>query len=75
MKASAVWEGEDMTVQFSATICREDIGAEQTCLVDTVEDIEIEDVAVWGVPLPLNTIPAKLREMLMREAQHLEFDA
>lgn len=75
MRVTAIWQGEEMEVLFSAYLSRDDIGGEIPHYVDVIEDIEIEEVSIWGTPLPLESLPAKLRDEIMALANGMEFEA
>lgn len=73
MRVTAIWSGEELEVLFSADLSCEDIGDERSHYVDLIDDVVIEEVSIWGIPVPLDNLPPKLLDELMSVADGLEF--
>lgn len=68
--ATATYEGEQITVDFSATMERSWHPS-----WDEITDITIDRVTILGVECELKDLPPKLRSALHDLADELEFDA
>lgn len=73
MRVTAIWSGEELEVLFSADLSCEDIGGERSHYVDLIDDVVIDEVSIWGIPVPLDNLPPKLLDELMSVADGLEF--
>ena len=73
----ATYEGEEITVHFTATGVRDWIGhpdainGTQEC--ESVEDIEIHSVEMFGTPVPLSALPDIVMDLLHDLHTEVEF--
>lgn len=72
--ATATYDGEQITVEFSAQIDAGDYGP-GTPRTEDIVDITIDRVTILGVECALKDLPMKLRMALSELADDLEFSA
>lgn len=74
MTARAKYQGEEITVWFTATHYTSDYGVPGSPTFDEFEDIEIASIEILGVMVKPSDLPAGLVNALHELSSEVEFD-
>lgn len=72
--ATATYNGEEITIQFTARLVREDYGVAGSPSWMEPHDIEIDSVEILGHEIDFSTLPEALRAHFLELADDLEFE-
>ena len=68
------WSGEELEVDFTARPVKADYGVSCSPTWIEVEDITVDEVRILGVPVPLSSLPDRLKKDILNLAEDVEWN-
>lgn len=70
-RVSYFYDGEEITVSFTATTVSSDYGVEGSPVFYELEDVEVNNLTILGVDVAIESLPKELREEILALAPEL----